>query len=599
MKLNQAWDLVIIGGGPAGATLATFVKKYNPNKKVLLIEKASFPRHHVGESLLIGVVPILKEMGVYNKVNAAGFPKKLGTTYVWGKDRKPWSANFADVEPSKILRGDGKAEEDVKFSWHVRRAEYDAILLEHAAESGTEVRQGYAAEGILEKDDRITGVKVRCPEGKVVDLRCDFLADCSGQSGFLSRFRNIRRYDSRLGNVAIHGYFKGARWKFDYLGHPDKTKLFLCSTKSGWFWYIPVDKDIVSVGFVTHRHFLKKRKIKDLREFYLSALKDCPEIAPLLKSASLMDNFSGSGRDIFVVRDWSYSNESSCGAGWLAAGDACVFVDPILSSGVLLAHMAGHRAACTLSSVWKEDQEGLRKMMWSDYNDYYRRAAASFLATALFWYGNDRNAKRWWRLTRKLIHAATPISIKNKEAFVIIAAGVQDYYERLYQAEDLFLEQYKGPKEYPLYEKGDWAISKASSAYGNGIDQEGVLSLKYPYELSYSFLPKAGTGLMKPFKRLKFLVHETLDPARDVFNPIRLILPPHLKLLKWLDGKSTFRELVDRLVSEEHYSNLLAYRISHKFISDLKMLGVLTVGKKSKSHNQDSTKKASYFSSCR
>jgi clorobiocin biosynthesis protein Clo-hal len=573
----EFFDLIIVGGGPAGSTLGTLTRKYSSGKRILILEKAQFPRHHVGESLLIGAVPVLEEMGVKSKIEAANFPKKMGTTYIWGKDRKPWVANFTETDPATLLRDDGAVLGAIKHSWHVRRAEYDDILLKHAAATGVEVRHGVSAEGIIEQDGRIVGVKVRDQAGRSCDIRCEYLADCSGQSGFLSRYRDIRRYDSRLGNVAVHGYFKGAHWKVKYQGHPDKTKLFICSSDVGWFWYIPVDEDVISIGLVTHQMTLKKRGVRDLKKFFLAALKRCPEIAPLLKNASLIKNYAGSGKEFFVVKDWSYLNVASAGPGWLAAGDASVFVDPILSSGVQLAHMAGQRAASTLATCWKEPSKEYHDLLWEDYNAYYRRSAAHFLATVLFWYGNDRNAERWWELTEKLVRASAPFPVKSKQSFVVIAAGVQDYYERLFRAENLFSEKYAGPGDYPLYEKGVWRNDGDGHRLVANLGPRARVTLDRPYEVGHAFFPELGSGLLRPLKRLKFLLHPTEDPLSDILNPVRIVLPPHLKVLQWLDGQSDFEELSRKLAAEQGYSDSLASRMLEKFLSDLIMLGVVTV----------------------
>ncbi|HEX4049016.1 MAG TPA: tryptophan 7-halogenase, partial [Elusimicrobiota bacterium] len=137
MKAERA-DLLVVGGGPAGSTLAGLVKKYAPERRVILLEKAGGPRHHVGESLLPGLVPVLKELGAYEKIDAAGFPRKIGANYQWGMKGEVWENDFNDVNVSEMLARGGLPEK-IEFAWQVRRSRYDEILLEHAAGLGVEV----------------------------------------------------------------------------------------------------------------------------------------------------------------------------------------------------------------------------------------------------------------------------------------------------------------------------------------------------------------------------------------------------------------------------------------------------------------------------
>ncbi|HVA66297.1 MAG TPA: tryptophan 7-halogenase [Elusimicrobiota bacterium] len=338
-KIQRQYDLLIIGGGPAGATLGTLVKKYNPSVRVAIVEMEDFPRHHVGESLLPAVPPILREMGVFEEIAGAGFPKKLGGTYVWGRSRAPWTADFEGLTPEQRLGMSWDKLDSAAYSWQVRRAKYDHILLEHARKCGVEIIRG-RAESVLESGGRIAGAKVALAGGPDVEISSHLSADCSGQRGFLSKFRAIREFDERLQNVAMYAYFRGAPWRTKFIGHPDKTRIFICSVSRGWFWYIPIGEDIVSVGLVTTGEHLRENRIKDLRAFFAREIKACPEIGQLLASAEWVGDFDSTGKDFFTAKDWSYLCRQAAGPGWLAAGDAAVFVDPVFSSGVTIAHLS-------------------------------------------------------------------------------------------------------------------------------------------------------------------------------------------------------------------------------------------------------------------
>lgn len=540
-KSPDRYDLIVIGGGPAGTTLATLVKKHAPGRKVLLLEKAEGPRHHVGESLLPGLVPVLKEMGVFEKIDGAGFPRKLGANYIWGRDREVWENDFNDVNISEMLARHGSLPDKIEYSWQVRRSVYDEILLRHAEDSGVEVRRGAHASSIVEEGARVTGVVVEESQSKT-EYACEFLADCSGQSGFLSKFRRIREYNSQLKNFASYAYFKGAQWKYRFSGHPDKTKIFVCSVDSGWFWFIPISSDTVSVGHVTSVDYLKKNRLEP-KTLYFSELKKCPEIWPLLKDAKQIEDFDGTGRDFFTESDWSYLNIAAAGPGWLAAGDAAVFVDPILSSGVTLAHLSAQRAAYTLLTHWEKSDDALREMLWADYNVFCRESAAQFLVLALFWYGNDRHAESWWGRAKEIQKAWLPVALADQTAFITVSAGLTRHYERGISAAALIEEGATRPKDYPFYVsvlKRDSGADDLSSQTPLGQDRPRLL---YPYETEIVFLPVEGKPLLQPVKRVRFLKHDSREPLSDALNPRQVVTRHHLDWLKKMDGLKTIEQI--------------------------------------------------------
>ena len=156
---GETCDLLVIGGGPAGSTLAGLVEKCAPERRVVLLEKAPGPRHHVGESLLPGIVPVLKELGVYEKVDSAGFPRKIGANCQWGMNGKVWVNDFNDVNVSE-MRARGGIPPKIEYAWQVRRSKYDEILLSHAEFLDVEVLRGSIAEDVLEgADGRLAGAR--------------------------------------------------------------------------------------------------------------------------------------------------------------------------------------------------------------------------------------------------------------------------------------------------------------------------------------------------------------------------------------------------------------------------------------------------------
>jgi len=522
-------DLLVVGGGPAGSTLAGLVKKYAPHKRVVLLEKAAGPRHHVGESLLPGLVPVLKELGVYDKIDAAGFPRKIGANYQWGMNGEVWENDFNDVNVSAMMARGGIPEK-IEWSWQVRRSKYDEILLKHAESLGVEVVRGALADSLLEgADGRVEGVA-----GAGVEYRAGLTADCSGQSGFLSRFRRIRDYDQNLKNVAGWSYFRGAEWKYKFSGHPDKTKIFVCSVPEGWFWYIPIDDGIVSIGLVTGVERLKAEG-GDFRAMYDRALAACGEISPLLKGAKRERNFDGTPDDFFTQSDWSYLNLEASGPGWLAAGDAAVFVDPILSSGVTLAHLSAHRAAYSVLAQWSDASSEARRLVWADYGRSCRESAAQFLALALFWYGRDRHADRWWLKAKAVQRAWLPAEMGDHTAFITVSAGLTRYYERALSASRLLEESAPAPQEFPFYVSvlgRNPAFEALAAATPAAAARPRLL---FPRMVETVFLPNPGEGTLQPVKRVRFLKYDAKDAVADAGNPRLIVTRWHLALIDGLE----------------------------------------------------------------
>ncbi len=426
------YDLIIAGGGPAGCTVGSLVKKYSPHLRVLLLEKARFPRHHVGESLLAGASPVLHDMGAYERINKYGFIEKSGATYVWGHDRQPWGFDFDRVVRPLLDRGIPLPEMYSK-GWQVRRAEYDEQLLLHAAEMGVEVRQGarvtqvnYDGSG---PDARVTGVEVRDDSG-TGSLDCTWLMDCTGQEALLGHALNNRHYSEKMNNYALYGYWSGYHWLEDYMGHPRYTRIFLATSARGWFWCIPASDSVLSIGLVTSRETLKAADPLDL---YREEIASCPEIAAVLEGASLGRFMPGQDRDLYAVQDWSYESAQKSGNGWAMAGDSAGFVDPILSSGVMIAHELGQKAAYAINSSFSASSDAEIQRYWAFYEDTYRTYLQAYRQMAEFWYGNNFLMENWWWEAQRTVNRTDSLELHAGESFMRLASGYA------YRAESLSL----------------------------------------------------------------------------------------------------------------------------------------------------------------
>lgn len=427
----QHYDIVIIGGGPAGSTTATIAKRYAPQLRILLLEKAHFPRHHVGESLLAGASPVLQEMGVYESVDEAGFLEKLGATYVWGQNREPWGFEFDSAISQLVAQGKTLPKLFTK-AWQVKRAEYDHLLLKHTAACGIEVKQGARVTSVLRAGTggRVVGVEYRDENG-VHSVECAQLMDCSGQSALLSHELKLREYDEQMNNYALFGYWKGAKWLHQYVGHPELTRICIITTPRGWIWYIPLSREVMSVGLVTHRQTLKKMAGSP-EKLYLEELAACPEIQGLLDKAYLTRIAQDQKRDVCAIQDWSYASRQISGPGWAMVGDAAGFVDPILSSGVMLAHELGQKAAYTLVSAFGASSDAEVAAYWRFYEETYRTYLQSYRDMAAFWYSNNFSFENWfWQARRTLAQSGSEINLTDREAFNRLSAGYATRAESL------------------------------------------------------------------------------------------------------------------------------------------------------------------------
>jgi flavin-dependent dehydrogenase len=433
-------DCVVIGGGPAGSTFASIAKKYAPALNVAVLEMARFPRYRIGESTIPAANNVFRDLEIYEALERTDFVKKMGIVFVWGENRQPWSADYLRLREVKtpdglactidvtgqdfrgVIDRLGYLETPVT-AFNVRRAEFDQLLLDQSRHFGADVREGTQVTEILrDAGGRIEGVRWKDDRGRSGTIMTPFVLDASGLLAVMTG-RKERIYDPEMNNFAVYGYLSGAEWKVTFNGNRERSTVFLNSIDKGWIWYFPIGPDIMSVGVVTRKQHLKERlRETDLESFWWESLNSSPEIAGLVRNATVRTDMLPNGKRIAASEDWSSWARSPVGPGWAAAGDAAMFVDPILSSGVTLAIQSAHRAAYTFITA-RAHPEVSTEALWRAYADYIRGEYGSFLTMARHFYGTDRKAESWWKASQQVVNKAGVLPLDDHQSFTMATAG--------------------------------------------------------------------------------------------------------------------------------------------------------------------------------
>ena len=397
MSGSVDFDVIVIGGGPAGSTAAGFLSQQGA--RVLVCERERFPRYHIGESLLSATLPILDLLGVMPEIERAGFIRKPGGTFVWGRQAQPWSFFFRE-DPGGH-----------PHAYHVVRSQFDEILFRHAGAVGAELREGCQVEGIA--FDEINRVSMRGPDGSRSQVTSRWLIDASGQNALLGRRDNLRKFNPFFKNLAVWGYFTEAR----RLEGETEGNILSCASKDGWFWFIPLHDGTTSVGAVIDAQRFGAAARDGAEGLYRKLIAGSAEIGDRLAGAQLVS-------PVRVIRDYSYCSDRFYGPGYLLAGDAACFIDPVFSTGVHLACLAGFLAARSLGAILEggEAEAALRS-----YDGRYRSAFERYLNFLYFFYDHHQDPESYFWKARKLLHGEAPLEAK--EGFVRLMSGGADWLD--------------------------------------------------------------------------------------------------------------------------------------------------------------------------
>lgn len=343
-QVKSNYDVVVMGGGPAGSTASTLIAQQG--YKVALFERDHFPRFHIGESLIPETYWVLQRLNMLPKMKASHFIKKYSVQFVTDKGKLSEPFYFWDHKP-----------QDASQTWQVVRSEFDHMLLDNAREHGVEVFEGSRVHDVLMTGNQVNGVKVSV-EGVdgIQEIGAKVVVDATGQQSMLIDKFKLREWDPVLKKAALWTYWKGA---YRDLGKDEGATIVIqVQGKHGWFWYIPQHDDIVSVGVVAAHDYLFKDRGTDFEKIYFEEVAKCPGVGPRIEKAERCDIFR-------AQKEYSYRAQKCAGDGWTLIGDAFGFLDPLYSSGVLLALKSGQMAADAIcEGIANKDLSGAQLGKW-------------------------------------------------------------------------------------------------------------------------------------------------------------------------------------------------------------------------------------------
>ncbi|MBO9717244.1 MAG: FAD-dependent oxidoreductase [Pseudoxanthomonas sp.] len=410
-EAGLAVDVLVVGGGPAGTTAATFLARRG--WQVTLLEKDAHPRFHIGESLLPMNLPILERLGVLEQVRAIGVHKP-GADFPMRGDR----------DSVNVFRFDRALAPRFGYAYQVKRAEFDELLFANAVANGVDARQQVKVERVeFGGDGRPARVHARSAGGDALVFRPRYLVDASGRDTLLGNMFKLKKKNPAHQSAAIFSHFRGVtRRPGEEAGNITVERF-----AHGWMWLIPLRDDVMSVGAVCFPEYLKTRR-GDNEAFLMQTLRDTPSVWARMEHAERIAPVHATG-------NYSYTCTRMHGPGWVMAGDAFAFVDPVFSSGVYLGMTGGEQAANTVDAILRDPsreaveqramdrrlRRGLRHFSWFIYRFttpvmealfaeprnvlQLEQAVISMLAGDVF----DNAAVRWRLRVFRMVYALTAL----------------------------------------------------------------------------------------------------------------------------------------------------------------------------------------------
>ncbi|MGH6967643.1 MAG: NAD(P)/FAD-dependent oxidoreductase [Stellaceae bacterium] len=343
-------DVLVVGGGPAGATVAALLAERG--RHVVVVEKDRHPRFHIGESLLPLNLPLFDRLGVRQEIERTSI-HKYGVEFVSAYHGKSVTYDFGRAWDKRF-----------PYSCQVRRSTFDHILLRNATSKGAEVVEGSRVTAIDFRKNGGAQIEAREEDGQLHRWDAKFVVDASGRDTFLAGRLGFKERNRKNDTAAIFGHFTRAR----RLPGKAEGNISIVWFANGWFWFIPLLDGTTSIGAVCPAQFFKNRDT-DLNSFFMSIIASCPEIADRLKDAQLTGPVTATG-------NYSYGATQTNGRNYILVGDACAFIDPVFSTGVYIAMMTGFLGADAIEKCLHNPQRSQQAL--KHYSAATRRALSAF-----------------------------------------------------------------------------------------------------------------------------------------------------------------------------------------------------------------------------
>jgi len=452
MNTNN-FDVIVMGGGPAGSSIASILAR--EGRQVALFEKEIFPRHHIGESLMTDTYWTFRRMGFLEKLKDSPFVRKYSVQFAnpAGKESRPFYFFEAQHHESAV-------------TWQVTRSEFDKLLFEHAADQGAVTHQGVSVKQVLFEGDKAVGVEVQMLDGSREKYFAKVVVDATGQSAMLSNKFRWRVRDPKLKKAVLYSYFKGAHREPDLNGGATLV-LRTESGSGGWFWYIPLENDITSVGIVADPDYLLKGRGQDLAKIFQEEIDKCEPCRKRVAEGTRVDK-------IYSILDYSYRSKRNAGNGFILIGDAYGFLDPIYSSGVLLALKMAELAADAIHDAFNHDDFSARRL--GQYQTKLDRGIESMRKLVYAFYNEGFSFAGFLRK-----YPEQRVHIINLLIGDVFKEGVDAVYEPMAEFADI-------PP--PLYEQLDGSPIEVRTPTAEEADI--MLSAKYMYFDDRDASPEAG-----------------------------------------------------------------------------------------------------------
>ena len=436
------FDVIVMGGGPAGSTVAGILAR--EGRSVVVFEKEKFPRHHIGESLMTDTFWTFQRLGILEKMKNSPFVRKYSVQFAnsAGRESRPFYFFEANHHESAV-------------TWQVTRAVFDQLLLEHAEEQGATVYQQTPVKQVLFESDKAVGVEAQMTDGSLREFRAPVVIDATGQTAMLSNKFRWRVRDQKLKKAVLYSYFKGAHREPDLNGGATLV-LRTAPGSGGWFWYIPLENDITSVGIVADPEYLVKGRGQDLAKIFYEEIEKCEACRRRVAGADRVDK-------IYSILDYSYRSKQNAGNGFILIGDAYGFLDPIYSSGVLLALKMAELAADAIHDAFKHQDFSAERL--GQYQDKLDRGIESMRKLVHAFYNDGFSFSQFLQK-----YPEQRVNLINLLIGDVFKAGVDGIYEPMSDFAVI---------PAPLFEQFVSAEANGK-ADGNGLPEE-VLSAKYVY----------------------------------------------------------------------------------------------------------------------